>query len=931
MLLPEEQYNLRTPQLLLQIVTAHVSGTGSERLTWQIDTREPEAAWEQALAEFHAAMDQRFGEGQGMAVVLLENFDSLTEKLFGAKYALKTAPRGSATARRQAEERLRKLMNARGGRFMLVATATGSVDMDYERPLFQAFKPVDIQSWSPDTALAYFDKRRQLDGLPPLGPAQHARARAITEFIGGNPRLAQLLGSVLASPSAQTIAQTLDELVDRLADYYRDRLDSLPPAAAGLLDAIIRGGEPITQTSLGQRVGGEQRHVADAFSYLTRSRIVQPHGDIGAAQSYRVRDRLFVHFYRRRYSQSRGLAPIAELLERFFTAEEREEHIRTHLGKGEFEDALAFGRLPLGNGSAEYGYKAFRDEGITDGPDKFWFALSGADADTIPALRQQLRDAPDKAYAHWRARATQAATPLQAAAAAALGAVAASRQRLDQIALHDLDAGIAAARTSGATDALLMALQARYEFSSSCLDDAEGSAAAMTEMKELIGQAGPQPQNTDLRTQVCAWESAEALSQKTWERAQQLANEGLVSTCGPQPRMALLEALARAQLGQRLHAAALGTCAELAAVAQQHTSLDAEACAANLSCKALLATDQPAAAFEIAEYGAQLAQRLGHLFRHLMCLIDKGHIELRMENGAAACTTGRAVEEVATGLHPPSFEIAAIGVCLQYLGMAQQDALGQNTGSVMEAALRSLDHADRVPRVSTSFTNLVAATLGFLMLQAVKQPLPDVFIALDKALSRHSTLPESPSLQGMPDMWLAATARGQAWPQAAGLAAKHTWLLARTTPDGWAKSLRLTGEFWAEASQQQGRASAYAVVSAVLPALKTIWDLAPAASTDDSDKLLVSRLADMAVAVALAAKDPGLLRDIADLMQELWGTRAAQVVKALRLFADVRSDADPEQHLQQHDPDVVTAVRRILNLPPPAPVAKAAKRRKRSG
>ena len=146
--------------------------------------------------------------------------------------------RGLAVERRQAEERLRKLMNALGGRFMLVATATGTVDMDYDRPLFQAFKPIDLQVWSADTAISYFNRRRALDGSPPLSGAE-ARARAVVEFISGNPRLAQLLSNVLASPSAQTIAQTLDQLVDQLADYYRHRLDALPPAAAGVLDQLI--------------------------------------------------------------------------------------------------------------------------------------------------------------------------------------------------------------------------------------------------------------------------------------------------------------------------------------------------------------------------------------------------------------------------------------------------------------------------------------------------------------------------------------------------------------------------------------------------------------------------------------------------------------------------------------------------------------------
>lgn len=68
------------------------------------------------------------------------------------------------------------------------------------------------------------------------------------------------------------------------------------------------------------------RAAPDAFSYLLRSRIVYGSAahEPGGAQLYRVRDRLFVHFYRRRYGQASGLTAIAELLERVLTPDERD-------------------------------------------------------------------------------------------------------------------------------------------------------------------------------------------------------------------------------------------------------------------------------------------------------------------------------------------------------------------------------------------------------------------------------------------------------------------------------------------------------------------------------------------------------------------------------------------------------------------------------
>lgn len=463
-LLPEEQYNIRSAPQILRIVAAHVRGDDWSGMGWQNDEREPQDAWEEAVSEMHEALDRRFGTGRGIAVVLLENFDALTEKLFGAMPS-KGVRSGVAVARRQAEERLRKLMNALGGRFLLIATATGTVDMDYERPLFQAFKPVDLQTWTPDTAIEYFNRRRVLDGGPPLSEIEEARARAIVEFISGNPRLAQLLGGVLGSPSARTIADTLDELVDQLADYYRQRMTALPPAAAAVLDELIRGGEPVSQTGLAERMKSEQRQIADAFSFLVRSRIVHAQAERGgSSQLYRVRDRLFVHFYRRRYGGSRGLAPIAELLERFFTPRERELQIRAHLERGEFDDARAFGRLPLAAGSNDRGYCRFRDAGVATNPPRPEFALAAAIGEDVQSLRVELRDHPAHAFKRWAERGATATTEVQRAAALVLQAVAGSRNDYDQMAASILNAAVERAHSASSPDALIVALHARSIF-----------------------------------------------------------------------------------------------------------------------------------------------------------------------------------------------------------------------------------------------------------------------------------------------------------------------------------------------------------------------------------------------------------------------------------------------------------------------------------
>src|SRR5260221_13983212 len=98
-----------------------------------------------------------------------------------------------AIERRASEELLRRFMGRKDSRFMLIASATGTVDLDYERPLFLVFKPVDLTVWDGDTSIAYFNRRRQLTGAVELNPDQPSRALANAEFVGVNPRRSQVL------------------------------------------------------------------------------------------------------------------------------------------------------------------------------------------------------------------------------------------------------------------------------------------------------------------------------------------------------------------------------------------------------------------------------------------------------------------------------------------------------------------------------------------------------------------------------------------------------------------------------------------------------------------------------------------------------------------------------------------------------------------
>jgi len=215
LLLPEEQHGLqRDPHALLDTIALRLadSRSGGNSSYEEGHFRWPSAdaaarLWTEAETRVEQALDAALPAG-GIAVVVVENFDILLRRLFREDVD---------------EQRLRRWLDRPGNRLMLFATATGTVDMDYDRPLFQAFESVRLEPWSGDDCIAYFGRLRAHQGLEPLGPVREAKARAVADFIGGTPRLARLLGDVLETDDALEVAEIMAALTDRLADYYRRR------------------------------------------------------------------------------------------------------------------------------------------------------------------------------------------------------------------------------------------------------------------------------------------------------------------------------------------------------------------------------------------------------------------------------------------------------------------------------------------------------------------------------------------------------------------------------------------------------------------------------------------------------------------------------------------------------------------------------------
>lgn len=674
-LLPEEQYNIRSASQLIRAIASKVRGAGWEAAAFTLDFRPLGEAWEAAVAELDAALDKRFGKGLGLVVAMVENFDTLARSLFGGKVITRQKTASTrAIEQNNAEQLLRKLMSTNGSRLMLIASAAGAVDQDYERPLFQAFKTLDLRIWTSDDCIAYFNRRRALEQQSALSPQEEARARAIAEFIGGNPRLAQLLGEVLTTPDARSITATLDALSDHLADYYRHRIEELPPQSAGLLDALIRNGEPCTQAEMAARVGANsQAQIADAFNYLLSHRLLAAGSDkAGASKRYRLRDRLFVHFYRRRYGgpeNASGLAPIAELLERFFTLREREQQTRRHLEAGEWADARLYAMNSRFLSVSSEGFCWYRDGAVIGTPSGL-FQLAGLTASEAIEAQSELKLHPEQAVKRWKETADHASSVLNKTAALLLEATTLSRCQMDNEAETALSEALEIAVARGDKDSQILVLSEMGSFA----DFRRNDRAKCIDLAGRTGELSDQADNDYVR--------ASALCDKAWHRSTVEIGRYLEAVAASDEAVALAlrigsQFLQVRALGHKAYSLnQLNRYEEAASVAEQAADLAAAIGATHYQIDALgimgfalLRLNKHEAAASINGKAAQLAAGIGDEKEQCRLLLFKFKSLGRLKRPEDALSTAREAAKLAEKLGDQGLQARA----MSFVGNALND------------------------------------------------------------------------------------------------------------------------------------------------------------------------------------------------------------------------------------------------------------------
>lgn len=328
-LLPEELRNVRAPhELLEEIQRMLVTGNHGRPARWR--TEQTEAAWNDALRALLSAFDEE------LLVVGIENFSQLLDKAFKDDVAAAL---------------LRKLMAHEPRIFFLATAVDGSFDQNYQQRLFRQFEHHPLPPWDEQAHRRYLNLRAELQGHRP-SPRQLARIDAYSRYTGGNARIAAILAAaILDEQDLVDAGADLNATLDKMSDYYRALLEAMPDNSQTLFDALVRGGEPCSQTELAERVGARQNDIVRAFRWLFDAGHLNAERRKGRKETrYQVADRLFVQWYRMRYlepGQSSRLAVLAELLADTVAFADKWRYAGRFIAENQLSDARLFAELAL--------------------------------------------------------------------------------------------------------------------------------------------------------------------------------------------------------------------------------------------------------------------------------------------------------------------------------------------------------------------------------------------------------------------------------------------------------------------------------------------------------------------------------------------------------------------------------------------------------
>lgn len=805
-LLPEEQHNVDVPHRLLNEIQRVLENRPAASLLGGAFS-ESDHAWEDATAALDSAISALLPDGRGIAVAIIENFDQLVDEVF-------RAPRD--------QSRLRALLTRPGGRLMLLATATRRIDADYEQRLFHATGLLELAPWKEESCLAFFEKLRGHRQQGPMPQETRAKAQAIAEFIGGSPRMATALAEVLDSNDSLKAAEVLDGLVDELTPYYKHRIESLSRRARTVLDALLRMGEPRTQSEIASEFNTTQARIAEPFKELRlRGEVMGVKASRSAEVLYRVADRLMAHYYRRRHLGASLLEAITEFLTLFYSTDEKLTEVERLRALGRLQEAAHMERLAAAD-------KA---------PDMSRAPSPGSGGGWLDRLRERVLE------------------------------LAQARKIADAVDL--CEQAVHRADTAG---------------------DKQDQVRSRRFLGWSLGEMGRHADAADiLRHAIAIAEKAGDLD----EQAKTTSHLGW----------------SLYQLDQ--YAEAVDTLRRALALAEKAGDLTIQAEAARILGGSLDEMGQHAEAVNFFRHAIALAEQAGDLTEQVGAIRGLGWSLNRMGQHAEAVDTlhhAIAIAKKAGALTEQAIATRGLGWSLSELGRHAE-------------AVDTLRHAITLAEKTNDVTEVAWA--AFELLRAAKAIADDatLIIAWQRAASAAELAPFKTKL---PESYLyfddviAAALRsgkfGEVWLATRSLENRSIWPLM------WAQ--RKLAEVIAEASQKDGRAAAYALAAdwiEVLSQSAAAW----VSNDKPSGPEPVAFLRGSIPRLVQQVNDPGLLRDIAALLEQRLPSETTTERALLEAAALRAKRRDDPAALERVDPDIRTALDRVQGVghtpAPPSP------------
>lgn len=337
--LPEEQENINFTADLLDVIATLLEGGKliDTAPRWNIT----DIQWQKSKQRLKEAINEVKKNGTRHVFVTQENLQAFIPKLDKIE-----------------SSRLREFLSEFDEVTIIGSSLRPDLDNDYSKRLFQVFKKLDIEPWTADDFLTYYDTlaqrsnydKEQLDNLK----KSKNKIKAISQFTGGSPRLAVILSKLILEKNFLDTAQLLDGIIDELTTYYQDITNDIPAKSKILFDMLIRKGENMTQSTLAASFEPplEQKDIARSFAWLTDNYyVISSKQARGNTKYYYVRDRLYVLYYQKRQVYAdvpfSFVGVFVEFLDMYYTQQDHEttsfdlnNTVNEHDGKSQYYTQL---------------------------------------------------------------------------------------------------------------------------------------------------------------------------------------------------------------------------------------------------------------------------------------------------------------------------------------------------------------------------------------------------------------------------------------------------------------------------------------------------------------------------------------------------------------------------------------------------------------